>query len=78
MTSKEVYKFSKVLEDVVNRRQDGKEDSELYRHLRTLTRKMCQKGIITHGQRDWLNGQILKETDRCNTGFYIPMLREFK
>lgn len=78
MTNNEVYEFSKVVRAVLNRKSDGKEYSKLCRQLREITSMLCQEEIITCGQRDWLNGQMLKETGRCYTGFYVPMLRKYK
>lgn len=78
MKNNEIYGFNKVVRAVFNRTSDGKEDLKLCRQFREITSMLCQEEVITCGQRDWLNGQMLKETGRCYTGFYVPMLREYK
>lgn len=77
MTNKEVYKFSKVLFKV-NARDEKGNIIQSRTYLRKITREMCRNEIITKAQRDWLNGQILKMYDGCESNHYILGARVYK
>lgn len=76
MTAKETYDFGKVIVATIKNNPGSKVVTT--RALRRMTRKMYEAEIITRAQRDWLNGQIIKEHGVCEANHYISDKRIYK
>lgn len=76
MTNKEVYGFGKVIVGTIKNSKSNKITTNF--RLRGMIRKMCDSGIITKTQRNWLSGQIIKAFETCESNHYILGKRVYK